>query len=139
MKTLICGGAAIALGLGTPALACSPRFTPFSQVVDEADFAFHARADVRMKLVSDAAEEGSEEEIYEGEVRFSRIECYAAPRGERHCPRSLTVPFTAVEDGHNCPSWVMGATDRYRYFTLWRGEEGEWELGGAWRSFEGRR
>ena len=139
MKTLTSGAAAIGLAAAGPALACSPSVTPFSEVVDGADFAFFGRADVRMSRVSSPAEEGDGVEAYEGEVRFSGIECYAPPRGQSWCPRSLTIPFQAYADDHNCPPWVLWYDPRRdRYFTLDRDDEGQWQLGGAWRRF-GRR
>jgi hypothetical protein len=121
-----------------PAMACSPVLTPFSQVVDDADFAFYGRAHVRITGSPPLPdEEGAR--LISGEVRFTGIECYAPPRGEFHCPRSVTVPFQVRDDGYNCPSWVTWYTpESDRYFTLWRNEEKRWQLGGAWRSFDRR-
>lgn len=128
--------AAIAVGAAGPTLACSPRLSSFSEVVDEAEFAFHARAEVRITQSEPiTGDEGGI--IVSGAVRFSGIECYARPRHEARCPRSLTVPFQALEDGHNCPSWVFWHNPpRERYFTLWRDAQGSWQLGGAWSSFD---
>jgi hypothetical protein len=137
MKTLSLWAAAIAVGAAGPALACSPEVRPFARFVDEADFAFYGRAHVRTTGSSPFGEEGGR--LIEGEVRFTGIECYAPPRGDFHCPRSLTVPFTVVEDGINCPSWVLWyKPERDRYFTLWRDEDRKWRLGGAWGSFDRR-
>ena len=83
--------------------------------------------------------DADEATVYVGEAEFSGIECYKRPKGERRCPRNLTVPFTVYDDGHNCPPWVLWyKPKRERYFTLWRDEVGNWQLGGAWRRF-GRR
>jgi hypothetical protein len=141
MKTLSPWAAAIVVGTAGPALACSPHFTPFSQVVDDAEFAFHGRAHVRIAQSTPISPENGEEgaRLLAGEVRFTGIECYAPPRGEHHCPRSLTVPFEVLEDGHNCPSWVLWyKPERDRYFTLWRDQDKRWQLGGAWGSFDRR-
>jgi hypothetical protein len=138
MKTLSLWAAAIAVGAAGPALACSPSLKAFSQVVDEADFAFYGRARVRIDRSSPISDD-EEARLVEGEVRFTGIECYAPPRGEHHCPRSLTVPFAVRSDGHNCPPWVFWyKPQRDRYFTLWRDEEKQWQLGGAWGRFDRR-
>jgi hypothetical protein len=135
MKTLGLWAAAIACGAAGPAFACSPRSTTFSHYVDEADFAFYGRAEVRIEGSTGFGDEGGA--IVSGTVRFSGIECYARPLGENRCPRSLTVPFQVLEDGVNCPPWISWYNPRrHRYFTLWRDEDGKWQLGGAWRSFD---
>ncbi len=129
--------AATAVAAG-PANACSLSLTPFSQRIDSADLAFHGRAEVRIESSSPIGDGGDEAQgrLFEGTVRFSAIDCYAPPPGERLCPRSLTVPFVAIEDGVNCPSWVLHhGQRRYRYFTLGR-DEGRWQLGGAWRKYD---
>lgn len=137
MKTLSLWAAALAAGAAGPALACSPRFTSFSKVVDDSEFAFHGRAEVKIARSAALGEDGAR--LVSGEVRFSGIECYARPRGENRCPRSLIVPFEVVDDDHNCPSWIFWYNPRReRYFTLWRDEDGRWQLGGAWRSFDRR-
>lgn len=137
MKTLTLWAAAIAVGAAGPALACSPSLKTFAQVVDEADFAFYGRARVRITGSEPLSEEGAR--LVTGEVRFTGIECYAPPRGAHHCPRSLTVPFVAREDGHNCPAWVFWyKPQRDRYFTLWLDDDRKWQLGGAWGSFDRR-
>ena len=138
MKTLSPWAAAIVAGAAGPALACSPVLKPFSQVVDAADFAFYGRAHVRIdESAPISPENGEGARVLAGEVRFTGIECYAPPRGEHHCPRSLTVPFAVLADGHNCPSWVLSFEPyRDRYFTLRRNADKGWQLGGAWRSFD---
>jgi hypothetical protein len=104
------------------------------EVVDDAEIAFHGRAKVRISGSSSLGEE--ELRVVTGEVRFTGIDCYVSPPGER-CPRTLTVPFSVLDDGHNCPSWVFWYNPRRdRYFTLGRDDEGRWQLGGAWRSFD---
>ena len=140
MKNLILWVAAAALVGAGPAFACSPRFTPFSQVVDDGDLAFRGRAKVRMQQVpASSAEEADGVSVYKGEVKFTQIDCYAPPKGRLRCPRSLTVPFEVVEDGVNCSPWVLWHHPRPdRYFTLRRDGAGQWQLGGAWRRF-GRR
>ena len=138
MKTLSPWAAAIVAGAAGPALACSPSLTRFSQVVDQADFAFYGRAHVRI-TGSSPLSDGEGGSLVAGEVRFTGIECYAPPRGEHHCPRSLTVPFVVRDDGYNCPAWVFWyKPERDRYFTLWRDENKKWQLGGAWGSFDRR-
>jgi hypothetical protein len=140
MKTLILWTAALATGISGPAFACSPSLTSFSRVIEQADFAFFGRATVRIAEVTPISpESGGEEgvEIIKGEVKFSGIKCYVVPRGERHCPRSLIVPFEVAVDGHNCPPWILRSEpNRDRYFTLLRDEDGSWQLGGAWRRFD---
>ena len=139
MKTLSLWAALFAVGASGPALACSPSLKSFAQVVEEADFAFYGRAHVHVAS-SDPISLGEEgARLIAGKVRFTGIECYAPPRAEHHCPRSLTVHFKVLDDDHNCPSWVIHHdADRDRYFTLVRDEQGRWGLGGAWSSFDRR-
>jgi hypothetical protein len=122
--------------LAEPAEACSPFYQPFSEMVPSAPLAIRARPTFRFTARDYDISETRDGRLA-GQVILEKIHCYRVARRIGRCPKRLVVDFDYALDGINCPP-ELNAIDpeRLRYFLLWRGKAGAWQIDVARRRFD---
>ena len=126
--------AVVAAALPLPALACTIFWRPFSETIERHHLAVRAMPSIAYSRY----EKDSDGDVtMAGTLTLTKVRCIQRPEGYGPCPDTITVAFAHQEDGSSCPHPLRSPPERLRYFSLYQ-QEGEWRVGHAARTFQGR-